>query len=407
MFRNKRDSQGPRWHRVLLALVGVSVFSTGLAPPSAVAAGDGPVMLVTGAVLPAPLEGNVTVYLWPDSAARAGMEPGAVLNLPVVAQSVFKGGSFAVPMPPDTSAIAAEAASNGGTANFMLTAVGGQRSGNWFFSRSLRPEDAAPVVEVPLDSPAPAPGPGHEDPTDPICGLRDIDPGSGLTERPLTERPSPESAASPENHCVGGTTPSATPCYAELIDSGNWPDTIGEIHVPSGGTGAYTYTQGASTMIEVKVSADGGNWQGGGGVKMVKQSSLDSGWNVGSGFAQQLQTHYRFEKYRLNGYCPPELTIKASGWLGGATHGVGVGQWDGQCLTTYKTWAVPYTPGTWLEKTAGRSFRYAIGATAFGINLGSETEWTTQHKFKIDFSQLATMCGNDAPISGSSLVYKQ
>jgi hypothetical protein len=190
-----------------------------------------------------------------------------------------------------------------------------------------------------------------------------------------------------------------------LVDQANSPDTVGEIHVPAGGSGQYTYTVGATTSIEV--SADGGSWSSSGSVKTTKTSSADSGWNVGAGFANQLQSFWRFNKYQLTGYCPPEQTIKVSSWLGGATVGVGVGQWDGACLTNYALWTVSYDAGTFLVKTSGAAFHYAIGAMAFGLSLYSESEWTSQNRFQIDFAQPALMCGNDAPIPSSSLVYKQ
>jgi hypothetical protein len=202
-------------------------------------------------------------------------------------------------------------------------------------------------------------------------------------------------------------TPVAVPCQAYIVDRRKAPDTIGEIHVPHFAKGTYIYSMGAKSEIEAKIALDGQNFQGSGYNTEVKRWETDSGWNVGPGFANQLQTYFMFNKYKMNGYqCPPTLTVKSDGWWGGATIGVGVGQWDGECSTRYELWSVPYSPGTYLRKTSGVGFNYGVGATVFGISLGSRTDWTTQNSFKIDFEQSALMCGNDGPIPVSSLVYK-
>ncbi len=242
---------------------------------------------------------------------------------------------------------------------------------------------------MPLNAPAP-----HMDPTGELCRL--IFPPESGTD-----------AATARETCIPSVTPSAAPCWAELIEWETRPNTVGEIHVPDAATGQYTYTLGATTSIEVKMKASGSNWESTGAVKTTKDSSTDSGWNVGAAFANQLQSYWRFDKYRLRGYCPPQETIKVSSWMSGAVVGVGVGQWDGKCITDYALWAVPFSPGTWLSKTTGRAFHYVVGAVAFGVGLYSESEWTSQNAFRIDFGQSSVMCGNDNPIPSACLVYKQ
>ncbi|HVF74748.1 MAG TPA: hypothetical protein VM938_06840 [Acidimicrobiales bacterium] len=342
--------------------------------------------LVEGTVVPSPTgDALVSVYVWP-SAEAAVSSVGSKLELPLVAQAAVNDGRFTVPLPADLAAVTDQAAHNGGYANFMVTVVSEDRSGTSFFTRSLAAPSVA-VLRVPLDAPAPSAPQAATQTT--IC----------LPETWSATRAGPI--------CTGGSPPSGSPCYAEVIETGAYADTIGEIHVPAGGSGTYVYSTGSQSDLGVGISSDNRTWKTEGSIRVTKSSTAATGWNVPAGFANQLQTFFRFDKYKVQGYCPPQWTIQGNTWHGGSQTGVGVGQWDGQCLTTYKTWAVPYGEGSFLIKNTGRGFHYKIGATAFGVNLSSSSDWMAQHNFRIDFSRAATMCGNDGPIPESSLVYKQ
>jgi hypothetical protein len=337
--------------------------------------------LVTGRLTPPPASAAVTVYLWPEMLSRQ-TKPTGTISLPVIGQTTAVAGSFAVAMPLDIAAIQQESLHPGAVPNFMVVArTADNQTGTWFFTRGVNA--AAPNLTIPM-SPGQPPEAGGQPPASPNDRL----PVVCL-----------------ETSCY--TTPSAAPCYAELIERGPFPDTIGELHVPSSSWATYDYSLAAHSEIEVGVSGDGKAWSANGAITSYKDTSVTTEWLPTGPFANQLQTQFQFEKWKVTGYCPPQWTIKSGGFEGGASVGVGVGQWDGYCDTTYSLHRWVYSQNTALIKKAGKGFKYAVGATAFGVNLGSTSDWSTEHAFRIDFGAQRVMCGNDGPAESASLVYKQ
>ena len=199
------------------------------------------------------------------------------------------------------------------------------------------------------------------------------------------------------------------PCYSTL-EGGPTASatTVGEVHIPGASNGSFSYSQGSSSDIGVGFSSGSGPWSTKGSVHMTKTESTENGWNnLGAGFANQLQEFFTYGKYHVQGYSCDEHLIKAEQWTTGLQIGVGVGQWDGYCTTTYSNWQATYPNGTFLKKVSGKGFHYAIGATIFGVDLDVESEWNTQTSFNINFGQDTIECGNDNTINAASLVYHQ
>ena len=378
-----------------MAALAVLALATATVPAPATAANSQRQVLVSGAVTPTPPDGTVvSIHAWPRFSTPEPM--GATFALPLVAQATTTSGRFSVPVPADVRPLR-DAANGGDVVNLAAFVRTPAEGGARFFSFDLAAQDPREVV-IPLERL-------------PVDELQPGPPDAGAVCEQLLPVPSSPDAA-PATAQSGCTTPNASPCYAHVIDTTVAYDTIGEIHVPSGASGEYTYSIGAKTELEVKVSLSGehgpASFSSAGTTTEVKHSASDAGWRVGEYFANQLQTQFYFYKYQLKGYgCPPSLTIKSNQWYAGATVGVGVGQWDNKCFSDYKTWKADYAAGTFMTKTAGKGFNYKIGATVFLVSVESKTDWTTQNRFQINFTKDSVMCGNDGPIPASSLVYMQ
>jgi hypothetical protein len=376
-----RSTQGRQRRAIAAAAFVVTALFGGVHTAEA----DAP--FATGTVSPAPVGPAVaTLYLWPDSEMRVNQQRGTKFSLQALAQAPVQGGSFVIPWPDDMSAAEHEALTNKGYANFMVSITSAESGGVKYFFRKVDRSGDAPALDIRMDLPPPS---LQAAPTSASSGGR----GGGIV-LPV---------------CGDGVcAPPLPSCEPEVIDLRNERTTIGEMHVPSYSNGHYSYSLGAETEIAVAIGDADGNWRTDGTSHQTKQYNTETGWNGGAGFAQQVQTYFQFEKFGIEGPgCSGHYKIEAKQWAGGAAYGVGVGQWDGQCVAKYAPWSVTFFAGTQLTKQSGAGFFYRIGATAFGVNLSAKSNWQPANSYVVNFGADHIMCGNDNVIPASSLVYRQ
>ena len=314
------------------------------------------------------------LFLWPHGTAHA---MGAV-PLPLIESITLGSIKTVLGLPANTSLLLTEAQQNAGVDDFMLSVIGDDGS-HYAYSFS---------AAIPLPS-------GYEPPDISLTYIQSC----GV---PSTEG---TSAVSPWILC--SSPPGAEPCYVERAEGATSYTTVGEMHLPPGSTGTFTYQQTASSDIEIGYSVDGQNWKAGGSYKVVKQDSASTTWDRSEGFARQVQTDFGYGKYKTYGpNCGSQQTIRAEDWRGGNPDGVDVSQWDGRCFSDYTSYKEQYANGS-LTRDKLRGFHYQIGVTVFGVNLGAETDYTTATSLTMRFSSAQWICGNDAPPTASTLIYKQ
>jgi hypothetical protein len=192
----------------------------------------------------------------------------------------------------------------------------------------------------------------------------------------------------------------------KIADGIGW-GVIGELHTGLDQTAKFSYGERADSNISVGVSADDIHYRGISGSVHIgtdKSDELSSeiGWRRGANFGYQLETTFKFEKWKYTRYCPiskkVEYRIIAKEWLPNQRTGKDVRSFDHHCLEKPLEYRFRGDKDGWFSRTNTSAYTYSAGVSVFGISLGIksgyskwvDSRWDFGHKYDAYW-----LCGDD------------
>jgi hypothetical protein len=360
----------------------------------------GPTAHVLSSALAAPVWSISGVVQLPDgtpvSNAWVGlsiMPAGALPTTPTptvyVAQTVTgTDGSYTIPAPTLSTDALTQAANNNGWLNFELDAssidatptIGTANAnvmqlGSTAFSVLVGPSTiAAPTIGTILGAPNPGLLVVYEAPDDAKAVVDSLGIGDPLTcVRNGQNCPSLAAQPAYDNQC--GTN-------WHSINSGNFNEPVGEAHTWDDMSGSFKYSKTSSTNLGVSFNY-GSGWSVSGSAYMGNTSSYSVGTlNFGADYAYQALAQFAWEEDESNPPCTSKISYRIRPlWFtgGGIYQGPNVSGNDGP--SKYYSVADQYhadiQAGQDVDVESGQGYKYSWQASAFGVTVGSETDYST------------------------------
>jgi len=374
-----------RWfmkRRVRLgAAIGVAVLSMAIPPLGGSLAA--PAWTLTGKV--------VTASGVPLAHAVVGLSvvPNHRLNAPTATNYLTGAltaadGSFVIPAPALDAATLAQAVANDGWLNIELDAAGntGTMVGTTAGSGDYRGSSVLSVLVAPTHLASAQ-----------IGTVRGA-PNAGLM---TAYEVAPLVKSTPTNPCsyvwVNAICSSGGPLAGSQIDSqcGYTWDTVseqtdwepvGELHAWDDQTAWFSYGQTASTQFGVSFNY-GQGWQVQGNIYIGNStSSFSRSPFLGPYWGHRVNGQFAWaEDYSDNGCHSPAYRIRAEYWTGGfdASNTADVSGNDGSngYYSAPQQDRADFSPGVTFDRDSGQGYHYGFEASAFGVTVGSETDYST------------------------------
>ena len=212
---------------------------------------------------------------------------------------------------------------------------------------------------------------------------------------------------------IGGPDPCLNKTFTTIDTRDNYT-TVGEVHTAGDSSEVFTYGKSADTDTDVAIglAAGTGPWSITGSVHLgdSSQSGSDVTWRVGAlvGHRTDSQFHYVRQKvHYVVSECPADYqTIKATGWDGGALGGDDNSNLDHNCNNVgHET---DFGPGTGFHRYQNNMVKFSASVVAFGIELGTQSGWSQYVDSKWTFNGGFSdhyLCGSDGAITVSHRIY--
>jgi hypothetical protein len=294
-------------------------------------------------------------------------------------------GSFSIPAPSLSTAALAQAVSNDGWLNLELDSsadIGTQNGEVMYLGGQAMSVLVTPskVSAAPLGTVRSAPNGGLIL----LYGYKSIGVGTGTqaVNNLLHKIPCVE------NNCIQASSGFDSQCGQNWhsIDSAPYFQPVGEYHTWDDMSGHFEYGQTASTSLGVAFNYSG-DWSVQGSAYMGNTNSMSAPLGrQGAYFAHQINGEFGWEEDESDSPCQGHniYRIVPDDWTGGLAIGSSIG---GDGPSNYNSvnpnYHADYGPGVGTDpsrpitKNSGQGYHYGWQATAFGITVGSETDYSS------------------------------
>jgi hypothetical protein len=186
---------------------------------------------------------------------------------------------------------------------------------------------------------------------------------------------------------------SCTPTITFPFDGPAWT-TLGEVHTSANSYGAFSYSNGSSTTIDVEFSPDGDHWSGDGSKSWTYSNTSTPTWGtIGPNDSRRAQMYEDFYERQKNypacgGYKAFHKDwIVSEGLHKGTSSEARYGSSGGLNSTDteanycnfrseHEGWVYQFSPNTGDIWTSERGYSYSLGASILGVGVGVETDYT-------------------------------
>lgn len=212
---------------------------------------------------------------------------------------------------------------------------------------------------------------------------------------------------------IGGPDPCANKTFTTIDTRDNYT-TVGEMHTAGDASETFTYGQQADTDTDIAIGLQGGTgaWSISGSIHLgdsnTSGSSVD--WTAQDNFGKRVETQFHYIKQKVHyvpDACPADYQqIKATGWNGGAQNGDDNSNLDHNCNNVGHV--TDYVKGSGFHRYQNNMVKWSVGVVAFGIELGSQSGWSTYVDSRWHFGMVGAnhyLCGSDAGVTTSHRIY--
>ncbi len=348
-------------------LVAVAILAVaGLAARTAPAGRSDQPVIAGGVIVGANeqgIDGQVLVFA-PPASGNGG-------KLQLVASQPVQGGGFSLTAA-NSELLARIAKQNGGYVNLQFLAVGGGFFANRTMARTFTSaggwsdrDGSSNLGEIVLAKGAPGAGPvGRHERKVAAAGL-----------------------------CSMVRNPVGKPFDRQVV--------IGQLHSVAGMTASFSYGRTADSEIGTAFSAGNGPFSVSGDAHVGNSTGSSVTITRSGEFGHKLLTQFRFQRWRYASSCTGVFDkIQPFRWDGtGLTVGPDVSSLDHHCGTS--SFRSDFAAGTDFDQQSSRSTRESGAVTVAGVQLGSDSGYSTSVHLHWHFTTAGVLCG-DSDLPGSA-----
>jgi hypothetical protein len=180
---------------------------------------------------------------------------------------------------------------------------------------------------------------------------------------------------------------------------------IGQLHSATGMSASFTYGRAADSDIATAFSAGQGPFSISGDAHVGNSTGSSVTITRSGNFGHKLLTQFRFQRWHYASSCTGVFDkIQPFRWDGtGLTVGADVSSLDHHCSTS--SFRSDFAAGTDFDQQSSRSTRESGAVTIAGVQLGSDSGYSTSVHLHWHFTTAGTLCGDTDLPGNAGLVF--